>query len=118
MAALYREADVCLNASLADNTPNALLEALASGVPVVSSNSGGIPHLVEHEKTALLVAPADPAALAAALVRVLGDAPLRRRLVEAGLRQVQRHTWQHVAPRLAATYGTVPAGAARAPARA
>lgn len=118
MAALYREADVCLNASLADNTPNALLEALASGVPVVSTHSGGIPQLVAHEKTALLVAPADPAALAAALARVLGDAPLRRRLVEAGLRQVQRHTWQHVAPRLAATYGTVPAGAARAPARA
>ena len=117
MAELYRDADACVNASLVDNTPNALLEALASGVPVVSTSVGGVPYLVEHEKTALLVAPQDSAALAGALLRVLGDAPLRARLVQAGLQQVQRHTWQQVAPELAALYRSVlvaaPAAAAR-----
>jgi glycosyltransferase involved in cell wall biosynthesis len=43
-----------------DNTPNSVLEALANGVPIVSTNVGSVPHIVAHEITALLVPPAEP----------------------------------------------------------
>jgi glycosyltransferase involved in cell wall biosynthesis len=102
--ALYASADVCINASLADNMPISVLEALASGVPVVSTRVGGVPHLVEHEQTALLVEAANPQAMAEAVLRVLGDAPLRARLKAAGLEAVRRFDWASVKPKLLAVY--------------
>ncbi|HSV46862.1 MAG TPA: glycosyltransferase family 4 protein [Ramlibacter sp.] len=107
MAAAYREADVVLNPSLVDNMPNSLLEAMASGVPVVSTDVGGVPFIVDHERTALLVPAAAPEAMAAAVQRLLADAGLADRLRNAGLVEVQRYTWPQVAPRLAALYRSV-----------
>lgn len=104
MAQCYRNADVSLNPSLADNMPNSVLEALASGVPVVSTDVGGVPYLVHHESTALLVPPGDAAAMAAAVLRLLADPGLRHRLRDTGLAEVQRYTWPQVAPRLATVY--------------
>lgn len=104
MAALYRDGDVVLNPSLADNMPNSVLEALASGVPVVSTNVGGVPFLVRDGETALLVAPADPQAMAAACQRLLEDGALWSQLAEAGIAEVQRYTWARVAPLLSETY--------------
>jgi len=104
MAALYREADVGLNPSLVDNMPNSLLEAMASGVPVVSTNVGGVPFIVQDRVSALLVAAGDPDAMADALITVLEDRSLRRRLAAAGLREVERYTWTRVAPVLADVY--------------
>lgn len=104
MADLYREADVLLNPSVADNMPNSLLEAMASGVPIVSSNVGGIPYLVEDGKTALLVAPRDPEAMADAAVRVIGDGGLAAKLRAAGLEAVQRFAWPSVRDELLAVY--------------
>ncbi|MDT8997940.1 glycosyltransferase family 4 protein [Paucibacter sp. APW11] len=104
MAGLYQSASVMLNPSLTDNMPNSVLEALASGVPVVSTDVGGVPYLLEHERTGLLVKPAQPAELAAAVLRVLDDAALRQRLVEQGLAEVERYTWARVAPLLLQSY--------------
>ncbi len=104
MARLFREADIMLNPSLADNMPNSVLEAMASGVPVVSTNVGGVPYLVEDGKTALLVPPADPVALSSAALRLLQDEPLWTSLQQAGLAQVQRYTWANVAPVLGQLY--------------
>ena len=104
MPRLYASADVCLNPSLADNMPISVLEALASGVPVVSTNVGGVPHLVEHERTALLVEPGDPAAMAQAVLRLLRDATLSARLRAAGLDHVRCFDWASVRPQLLATY--------------
>ena len=56
VAALYRQAHLVLNPSLVDNMPISILESLASGVPVVSTNVGGIPDLVGDGATAVLVA--------------------------------------------------------------
>jgi glycosyltransferase involved in cell wall biosynthesis len=110
MAALYRRADVALNPSRVDNMPNSVLEALASGVAVVSTDVGGVPFIVEHQRTALLVGAGDPAAMAAAVLRLLDDAGLRHSLREAGLRDVQRYTWARVAPVLLNVYSrAVPA---------
>jgi glycosyltransferase involved in cell wall biosynthesis len=63
-----------------DGIPTVLLEAMATGAPVVSTSVSGIPELVEPERTGLLVPPSDPASLAHALERLLGDPDLRRRL--------------------------------------
>jgi glycosyltransferase involved in cell wall biosynthesis len=82
-AQLHRSADLMLNPSRADNAPVSILEAFASGVPVVSTNVGGIPHVAEHMRTAWLVPPGDPAAMADAIVAVLSDHGLARSLAEA-----------------------------------
>ncbi|GAB3248699.1 glycosyltransferase [Chitinimonas naiadis] len=107
MAALYRDADVMLNPSLADNMPNSVLEAMASGVPVVSTDVGGIPYIVENGVTALLVKPGDVAGMAAATLRLLEEPMLWQRLRDAGIAEVQRYTWHCVAPVLAGVYRTV-----------
>ena len=104
MANLYRLADVCLNPSLADNMPNSVLEALASGVPVVSTRVGGVPFIVQDGVTALLVPPQDPTAMAQAVKRIVADPPFKSKLIEAGLIEVQRYTWSRVAPMLAHVY--------------
>lgn len=104
MAALYRQCSLSINPSLVDNTPNSVLESLASGVPVVSTNVGGVPFIVQDGVTALLVPPQDPQAMAAALVRLLQDHALAQGLVDAGLQEVQRYTWDKVAPLLAVAY--------------
>ncbi|MCA0239471.1 MAG: glycosyltransferase family 4 protein [Proteobacteria bacterium] len=110
MAALYRSADVMLNPSQVDNMPNSLLEALASGVPIVSTDVGGVPFMVQNGKTALLVPAGDAAAMAAALQRVLAERGLRRQLVDAGLQEVQRYAWDQVAPLLAGVYRSAATG--------
>ena len=107
MAALYRDADIMLNPSTVDNMPNSVLEALASGTVVVSTNVGGVPFLVDHGKTALLVPPRDPQAMADAVLRVLDEPGLATALREAGLRYVQQYAWAGVKPRLMAVYRSV-----------
>jgi glycosyltransferase involved in cell wall biosynthesis len=104
MAAEYRTADILLNPSLADNMPNSLLEAWASGVPVVSTNVGGIPHLAQDGVTASLVPPGDPAAMALACLDLLSDEPLWRKRAMAGLSEAQRYTWASVQPVLLDVY--------------
>lgn len=94
--ALYADADLVLNPSTVDNMPISILEAFASGVPVVSTDAGGIPDLVTHDKDGLLVPIGDADAMAAAALRVLGDTSLSARLREAGLQAAQQYAWTSV----------------------
>ncbi len=96
IASLYASADCMLNPTTVDNMPISILEALASGVPVVSTDAGGIPDLVEHGVTALLVPVGDVGALAAAALRVLDEPTLAQALSAAGVAEVQRYAWPHV----------------------
>jgi len=104
MAELLRASSVALNPSLADNMPNSVLEALASGVPVVSTDVGGVPYLVQDGSTALLVPAGDADAMAQAAIRVLEAPLLAQQLSQAGLQLVHHFTWSEVGPRLAAVY--------------
>lgn len=104
MAALYAAADVCVNPSLTDNSPNSVLESMAAGVPVVSTNVGGVPYIVQDGLNGLLVPPGDPQAMAQALERVLGDAALWHRLSAAGQLDVQGFAWPQVRTRLLGIY--------------
>jgi glycosyltransferase involved in cell wall biosynthesis len=111
MAALYRSASVVLNPSRVDNMPNSVIEAMASGAPVVSTNVGGVPFVVRHEVCGILVPPGDPVAMAAAALRLLMDPAHANRLRDAALREVQQYTWPQVRHRWAAIYASVRAGA-------
>lgn len=104
MPRLYRRAGVALNPSRVDNMPNSVLEALAAGVPVVSTRVGGVPYIVEHEKTALLVDPGMPEQMADAIVRILMQPELAQGLRRSGLAAVQNYTWQKVKPKLFKVY--------------
>ncbi len=74
-----------------DGIPNVLLEAMGSGIPVVSTPVSGIPELIESERDGLLVPPNDPASLADALDRLLTSAELRERLGRAARAEIEAH---------------------------
>ena len=110
MGDLYQHADLFLNPSLVDNMPISVLEALASGVPVVTTDVGGIPFLVEHQKTAILVSPRDAEAMARALLDLLNDPARARQLASAGWDSVQQYTWSNVRARLFDVYSGIAPG--------
>lgn len=104
MVRLLQTAHLMLNASREDNMPNSALEALASGVPIVSTDVGGIPYLLEQGRTAILVQAGDYQAMAKAALEVLRVDGVRERLVSEGLSEVRRYTWDAVRPLLADVY--------------
>ena len=67
-----------------------LIEAAACGVPIAATTAGGIPEVVEHGATGLLVAPRQPEALADALLKLCDDRALAGRLADEGLRRLPR----------------------------
>jgi glycosyltransferase involved in cell wall biosynthesis len=85
---LYASADVFCLPSFAEGVPTVLMEAMATGLPVVATNINGVAELVDDEQTGLLVAPARADLLAAALARMTNDPELRARMGEAGRRRV------------------------------
>jgi len=72
--------DVIVHSSLREGLPKTVLEAMAAGKPVIGTNVGGVAAAVEDEVTGLLVEPSNPAQLAAAIERLLGDPALCARL--------------------------------------
>jgi glycosyltransferase involved in cell wall biosynthesis len=87
-AAALAGADLFALPSAAENCPLALLQAMSCGLPAVASAVGGVPEVVTDGVDGLLVPPGDPAALAAALARLAGDAALRARLGSAARARV------------------------------
>ncbi len=86
--AAMRQADVLVVPSLWENCPYVVLEGMAAQRPIVASAVGGIPELVEHERSALLVPSGDAGTTAAAVERLLDDGALAARLAEAARRRV------------------------------
>jgi glycosyltransferase involved in cell wall biosynthesis len=83
---LMAAADLLLLTSRSEGVPQAVTQALGLGLPVVATAVGGVPELIIHERTGLLVPPEDPHAAAEAMLRVADDAQLAARLGEAGRR--------------------------------
>jgi glycosyltransferase involved in cell wall biosynthesis len=94
-ARLMHRFDLLVLPSLQEAYGLVLVEAMLARRPVVGSSVGGIPEIIEHERTGLLVPPGDARALARAIERLLEDEPLRRALAEAGRRRaLERFTTQ------------------------
>jgi glycosyltransferase involved in cell wall biosynthesis len=90
MPSLYAEADVYLNAPDIDNMPASILEAFASGLPVVTSDAGGIPYIVRHGETGLIVPRGNHEDMAAAALRLLEDPSLAERLISCAVDECRR----------------------------
>jgi phosphatidylinositol alpha-1,6-mannosyltransferase len=122
LPALYNAADLYVGASrrhdlLVEGFGISLVEASASGLAVVGGRSGGVPDAVREGETGLLVDPEQPAAIAAGIHRLLGDAELRARLGAAGRRAVETYfNWDRVARDLIAIDAEFRVTPARAPA--
>jgi L-malate glycosyltransferase len=80
---LLRSSDVFALPSLMEASPNALLEAMAAGVPIVATHVGGIPEAIEHERSGILVPPGDDRALAAGIARLMKRPQTAARLADA-----------------------------------
>lgn len=100
-------ADALVLPSLHEGLGSVILDAFAAGLPVVASDIPGIRDVVEHETTGLLVPPADPVPLAAALARLRDDDVLRGRLGEAGRRASTDYAPERMAERYLAVYREV-----------
>jgi glycosyltransferase involved in cell wall biosynthesis len=98
------ELDVFLFTSKEEGLGSSILDAYACRVPVVATAAGGIPEIVADGETGLLAPIGDPDALAAAVRRVLEDAPLRARLVAGGARLLADHGVDRMAERTLAVY--------------
>jgi glycosyltransferase involved in cell wall biosynthesis len=103
LARVYASADAFLFASRTDTFGQVVLEAQASGLPVVAVAEGGPLSLIEHGETGLL-APADATALADALLSVLGGPLLAERLRRTALASVRMRTWEASMQQLATGY--------------
>jgi len=90
---LLNRADVFVNASRIDNQPISILEAFAAGLPLVSTASGGIPYLVDHERTGLLSDVDDIHALARNVRRVISDPALAHRLARNARAELAQYEW-------------------------
>lgn len=90
--------DIFLNTTNVDNTPVSVMEAMASGLCVVSTNVGGVPYLLEHEQDALLVPPADPQRMADAVRRLLTDPNIARRLSHNARKKAEQFDWSVMFP--------------------
>ncbi|MGE9290233.1 MAG: glycosyltransferase family 4 protein [Puniceicoccales bacterium] len=88
MLAALRACDVSIAPSFADTSPYKVLETMLAQVPLVATTAGGIPDLVTHGKEALLVPPGDSDAMAAAILRIMEDRPLREKMIQAAYQKV------------------------------
>jgi glycosyltransferase involved in cell wall biosynthesis len=102
--AAYRAHDVMAFPSSYEGFGMVLLEAMTQRLPVVSTPVGCATSLVRHEETGLTVPPRNAAALAAALTRMLADAPLRARLADAAFRRVRGMSWTRTATETLSVY--------------
>lgn len=100
----YEQADIFINASWLDNMPLSVIEAFAAGTPVVTTSPECMPYLVEHERTGLLSPVGDEKALAANVIRLLGDPALAARLAQNARHESRNYTWEAVREQWLNTY--------------
>ena len=101
MQDVYESYDILVNSSSVDNTPGVILEAFAAGLPVVSTSTGGIPFLIQHNVNGLLVEKDNERQLADAVIQLLNDPPLAVRLAAEGWNRCRDWSRENVVRELA-----------------
>jgi glycosyltransferase involved in cell wall biosynthesis len=114
---LLAAADIFLNTTTIDNTPVSLIEAMATGLVVISTAVGGIPYLVENERDGLLVPVGDCDAMANAIRRALYDPGLAPRLSRGARSKAQNFGWDSILPRWEALFHEIARNASSGNAR-
>ena len=104
MPRLYADSDIYLNASEVDNQPVSILEAFASGLPVISTPAGDIPSMVRHGETGLVVPPEAPVAMARAIAETLNRPERALQMAEQAHKDLERYTWKAVRDQWNAVY--------------
>jgi len=104
MQELYAQHDVFLFPSLMEALPLVIKEAMATGMPVITTETCGMPDLIQHEINGLLVPPADAATIEESILRLACSAEMRRKLGEAARETMKRYTWERAAKQLEALY--------------
>ncbi len=94
--ALYEAADIFLNGSEIDNQPLSILEAFASGLPVVTTDAGGIPDIVKNGETGFVVQRGDYQAMADCAVRLLEDQELACKFAQQAREECRKYAWDAV----------------------
>jgi glycosyltransferase involved in cell wall biosynthesis len=102
---LYQQANILINPSLSESFGMSLVEAMATGIPVIASKVGGMTGIVEEGKTGFLVESDNPNALAEAIIKLLAEPQLRTSMGEAGYERVLNYfSWDKVAESLLINY--------------
>ena len=96
IAELYDSVDIYLNSPNLDCMPGSLIECFASGLPIVSTNAGGIPYIVEDGQTGLLTVLNDHEAIAEKAMLLLESPDLAKQIIENGRREAEKYSWNHV----------------------
>jgi glycosyltransferase involved in cell wall biosynthesis len=107
MPELYNAADVYLNSSNIDNMPGSIIEAFASGLPVVTTDAGGIPYIVNDGVTGMMTACDDYRAVASGALRLLGDQSLASAMTSRARQECNRYSWDSVRSEWLTLYGDV-----------
>jgi len=94
--AMSSEYDIFINTTNFDNTPISVIEAMALGIPVISTNVGGLPYLIEHNKNGILVAPNDPVLFVQAITTLLEGETKAQNLAKNARSTVENFAWQKV----------------------
>jgi glycosyltransferase involved in cell wall biosynthesis len=96
VAKLYQSADIMLNPTTVDNMPNSILEAMACNVPIISTNVGGVPYIVEDNKTALFVEVGNSAMMADKIIQLFNDRHKYQSLASNSMKEVQKYSWTNI----------------------
>jgi glycosyltransferase involved in cell wall biosynthesis len=104
MPRLYEQADLFLNSSLGDHQPTAVLEAMASGLPVITTDCGDLSPLVQDGITGMIVPPQDPSTMAKAATVLLEHPGFAQQIGDRAKECLDPHTWPHVRDAWAAVY--------------
>ncbi|MDI6655647.1 MAG: glycosyltransferase family 4 protein [Candidatus Hydrothermarchaeota archaeon] len=102
MPQYYAAADICVVPSAYEPLGNTVLEALASGKPLIASKTGGIQEVVEHMKNGVLVPPKNPSAIADAILKLLEDEDLRKKISANARKKAETMSWDDVAKKMLA----------------
>ncbi|MDD1777079.1 MAG: glycosyltransferase family 4 protein [Candidatus Helarchaeota archaeon] len=94
-----QKGDIFLNTTDVDNTPVSVIEAMACGLCIVSTDVGGIPYLLQHEHDALLVPPDDPDAMARAVQRIFAEPGLAEYLSRNARQKAEHFDWSLILPK-------------------